>query len=540
MSARHFYVALLCLAWIIPGLIGHDPWKPDDGFTFGVVYEILRGGSWVVPKLAGEVFLEEPPLYYLVSAASATLFSPLLQLHDGARLASGFFMALTFLFCGLAGRELHGNGRGALAALLLLGCLGLVAHSHQIITDIVPLAGFAMAYYALALTLRRPIAGGAWLGLALGLVFLSQGIFETALIMLITALLPVVSAAWRHRNILKAAGVALIIALPCFIVWPLLLYSQAPELLNVWLKSDMASQWVSSQPQWIYYLRILPWYAWPLWAVCLWTLWCLRRNGVRGHQYGTPAVALPLTGFVVTLVALTAGGSAREIYALPMLPALALLALPGMQNLRRGAANAWFWFGMMGGTFFIIVLWFYWSGLELGMPARLHAHLHRIQPGYTPGFKWLPFTLAALYTCAWFVLLAKLKRSPERPAIVWAAGVTVIWGLIAILFVGWIDTGKSYRSTFVTMQQKMPAKYQCVASRGLGETQRAVLHYVTNIVTERTEVSGKRRDCDLLLVQEGVAEKGAGGWKKIWEGRRPSDKVERYRLYQRISFAAPR
>jgi hypothetical protein len=25
-----------------------------------------------------------------------------------------------------------------------------------------------------------------------------------------------------------------------------------------------------------------------------------------------------------------------------------------------------------------------------------------------------------------------------------------------------------------------------------------------------------------------------GGWKKIWEGGRPGDKDERYRLYQRV------
>ena len=59
ISGRHLLLVTLCLAWILPGLIGHDPWKPDEGYTFGVVYEILKGGSWVVPRLAGEVFLHE-------------------------------------------------------------------------------------------------------------------------------------------------------------------------------------------------------------------------------------------------------------------------------------------------------------------------------------------------------------------------------------------------------------------------------------------------------------------------------------------------
>jgi len=62
MSQRAMLVALLCAAWILPGLIGRDPWKPDEAHTFGVVYELLRGGSWVVPTLAGEPFVEKPPL----------------------------------------------------------------------------------------------------------------------------------------------------------------------------------------------------------------------------------------------------------------------------------------------------------------------------------------------------------------------------------------------------------------------------------------------------------------------------------------------
>ena len=55
ISPRHILLAGLCLAWILPGLIGHDPWKPDEAYTFGVVYELLNGGSWIVPHLAGEL-----------------------------------------------------------------------------------------------------------------------------------------------------------------------------------------------------------------------------------------------------------------------------------------------------------------------------------------------------------------------------------------------------------------------------------------------------------------------------------------------------
>ena len=147
----------------------------------------------------------------------------------------------------------------------------------------------------------------------------------------------------------------------------------------------------------------------------------------------------------------------------------------------------------MGFTFFVLVAWFYWSGLELGLPARLHAHLHRMQPGYEPGFKSLPFFLGALYTLAWLAALGALRRSPERPLYTWAAGISTVWALLAILFVGYINTGKSYRSMVLALEQALPPKHRCISSRELGESQRAMLHYYAGLITYRDEVETRRR-----------------------------------------------
>lgn len=530
MSRRHLLLSLLCLAWILPGLVAHDPWKPDEAYTFGVVYEMVRGGSWIAPALAGEPFLKEPPLYYLSAALSGLLLAPVLPLHDATRLATGFYIALTLLFCGLAGRELNGRGFGALAIALLIGCFGLVVRGHQLIPQVAGVAGFAMAYYGCARAARAGAAGGLSLGTGLGIVFLSQGIPETIIVALIAALMPLVSSAWRTRTYAIAFGIALLAALPWFAIWPLLLHTYSPELFRAWLEADTVGRVFRGSGAGLYYFRILPWYAWPLWPLALWALWRAFGNGPV-----KPAIALPLTGLLVTLIALSEATDKRELYALPMLVPLALLATPGIDTLRRGAANAWYWFSIMGFTFFILVAWVYWSGLELGVPPRLHAHLHRIQPGYTPGFKLLPFALGAIYTVGWFAVLFAFKRHAQRPAMVWATGVTVTWGLLAILFIGWIDTGKSYRGMIASMETALPATYRCVSSRDLGDPQRAMLHYFAGIVTYREESPERRRDCDLMLVQGTPREEKAplGNWIKIWEGNRPGDKAERYRLFQR-------
>jgi len=536
ITLRPLLIAALGLAWLLPGLIGHDPWKPDEAYTFGVVYEIIRGGSWVIPQIAGEPFVDKPPLFHLIAALSAQLFSPILPLHDGARLAAGFWLGLALLFTALASRELHGPRHGLVAALLLLGSLGLVVRGHQLITDVAALAGFAMAYYGAALALRRAASGGFWIGTACGIVFMTQGIPETAIVTAIALLLPLAGSNWRTPRYAAALMAAVAAALPWLIIWPVLLYQRDAALFDVWVTSENLARFFGARNPATglgYYLRILPWYTFPAWPIALWALW----RAWRARQLAVPPIVLPALGFGVTLLLLGFASESRELYALPMLLPLALLAVPGVDPLRRGAANGWYWFSIMSFTFFIAVGWFYWSALELGIPAKLHSHLHTIRPGYDFGFHWLPFVLGLSYTAAWFVLLFKLKKSSERPLIVWAGGITAAWALLATLFIGWVDTQKSYRSMIADMSRAMPAQYRCMASRELGEAQRAMLHYFADIKTLRVETKAKVSSCDLLLVQGLPLDESVmtAGWKKIWEGHRPGDKDERFRLYQRRS-----
>src|SRR6476660_4786800 len=106
------FVCVLCALWILPGLIGRDPWKPDEAYSFGLVYHILQSGDWVIPTLAQEPFMEKPPLFYLTAAGFARAFGWLLPIHDAARLATAFYMGLAFLFIGLAAGELYGRQKG--------------------------------------------------------------------------------------------------------------------------------------------------------------------------------------------------------------------------------------------------------------------------------------------------------------------------------------------------------------------------------------------------------------------------------------------
>ena len=67
---------LLALAWIALGLTGHDPWKFEDATNFGVAWEMNQRSDFVVPRLAGEVYLPHPPLVPALAALTQALLSP--------------------------------------------------------------------------------------------------------------------------------------------------------------------------------------------------------------------------------------------------------------------------------------------------------------------------------------------------------------------------------------------------------------------------------------------------------------------------------
>ncbi|MHB9101253.1 MAG: ArnT family glycosyltransferase [Sulfuricella sp.] len=532
-----FLLATLCLAWILPGLIGHQPWKPDEAYSFGLIYHILQSGDWIVPTLGGEPFMEKPPLYFITAALFGKIFSFALPVHDAARLATGFFMAITLLLTGLTGRELWGKGHGRLSVLILIGCLGLLIRGHEMITDTALLAGFAMAIYGLALSHRRFALAGFWLGTGTGIGFMAKGLIAPGIIGLTALLLPLAFRHWRSRDYLLCLPIAFFAAAPWLTIWPTLLYLRSPELFREWFWINNLGRFLGfaklgpGSDHW-YYLKILPWFAWPALPIALWTLWQGRRTIFKQAE-----VQFALTAFLVMLGVFSLASDARELYALPMLLPLSLLAAPGVTTLRRGAASALNWFSIMTFGFIAGVFWFYWFAMISGYPASQAERLQRLQPGYIPAFEPLHFAIALLATLAWLFIIFWARSLPRNPRAVLnsATGITLVWVIMMTLWLPWLDAGKSYRSMIASLQQALPARHACISSNKLGEPQRALLEYYADILTRRTETH-QGIACDLLLVQGFSRNPEAPPgpeWNKIWEGNRPGDKLERYWLFQR-------
>jgi 4-amino-4-deoxy-L-arabinose transferase-like glycosyltransferase len=517
-------VIALFFLWISPGLVGRDLWKADEPYSFGLVNHIVKTNDWVVPTLAGEPFMEKPPLFYMTSAGFARLLSPWMKLHDAARMATAFYMALTALFIGLAARELLGTEHIGIAVVVLIGSAGLQETAHKLITDVAMIAGLVAALYGLAVSLRRHVLGGVLIGTGAGIGFLSKGLLAPGLIGVIALVLPLVSAQWRTRNYVRTLAIAFVAALPWFIIWPLALYLRSRELFMEWFWYENLGRFLgyshvgrTFSPA--YYAVNLPWFALPSLPIAFWALWNNRRTW-REH----PGILVPLVAFLVMFVVLSLSSSIRNIYALPMLLPLALLAAAGAGSfpVRAKSAVNRFSIGFFG--FSACALWVGWIVSVSGFPSGLAHQLYRLQPDYTPVLNGLQLAIACLYTLLWLALVFRSKQFVQQYLINWTAGMVLSWGLLMTLWLPWLDAGSGYGPLLTSLRAKLPANERFVMTQGLGESERALLEYYTGVLPQRIEQHGVK-DCGFLLIESGSkpdAPPPGRDWQVVWERWRPS------------------
>jgi 4-amino-4-deoxy-L-arabinose transferase-like glycosyltransferase len=529
---------IIVVAYLVPGLVGHDPWKQDETYIVGIIHHLLDTGDWVVPTLAGEPFMEKPPLFYWVAAGFAWLFSPWLPLHDGARLATGFFMAVTCGSIGWTARYWWGHGYGRFSVLALLACLGIVVYGHLMLTDIPLLTGFAIASCGFVLARTRALAGGVVLAIGVGVGFLAKGVLGPAVLGLTALLLPACFRNWRERTYLHALAVALLAVLPWLLIWPIALYLRSPSLFVDWFWLNNIGRFVGFSVPILgaphtkgFWPQAIPWLTFPALPLALVTLWRHRRT----ISTNAP-IQFSIVVFAVLAAVLGLSASARPNYALPLLLPVCLLAAPATVALSARVDRFWDWsarilFGTLAaGIWSVWVLMAVWK-----MPVHWPLLNRYIPHDFIPPLDFDGVVVAPLLTLLAITIIWRQPKIQGRGIISWVTGLMLCWALISTLWLEWIDYAKSYRSVFASMQLALPSEYRCIASSGLGESERAMLNYFLRIKTHRKEIK-PTADCDLLLINGTVAapprESNMKNWKLIWEGARPSDLRERFWVFR--------
>ena len=527
-------LAVLLSLYIFTGLSGHDPWKHDDALTIGVAFGMFSGEGWLFPHLAGQPY-PDAPLYYWMAAGFARLFAWLLPVHEAVRLASGLCTLLALEFILLAARELYGKDFAASAPLLLAGSIGFLYHAHEAQPMLAVLMAHTAAYWALILLPRRPLLAVPVFGGALGAAFLANGLLPVLTLIPVVLLTLALSEKRATDTLRLLPGIALGIAIAA--AWLLPVSLLAPEYAESFVRNELAGlgRPVQAANNLLRYLNMLLWYAWPALPLAVWALWSKRRT------LKTPPLLLPNLSFCFTLLILASLVPARSAPTLLLLPPLVLFAVPGLASLRRGAANAFDWFGMMAFSFFAALVWVGWSAMIFGWPERLARQVVRLSPGFVGQFSLVHTGFALLVTFGWFWLILTSPRSPMRSIMHWMSGLTLFWVLLAVLWMPWINYGKSYRSFSAELAAAIPAKANCVANANLPLSILASLDYFAGIRPQPL-ASDAGRQCHWLLVLGDAyspAQLAAGGWQAQWDGKRPGDRrsSDTFHLYRRNTKA---
>lgn len=533
------------ILYALVGLIGHDPWKNDDATGFGIAWTMAHGGlrDWLVPNVYGQYVAEEGPLAFWLAALAIKLFGTLITPFDAARLSAAVW-SLSAVFCvHLAARDLWGREVGRPAALCLVACLGLLVRTHEISAEPALLFAYAYTLWAMVRWRHAPLAlaTGLTLGVGLALAWLARGPHAALPLALAVLAAPLALPEWRNARGALAAAIAVASAALVWAWWPRMAGVSDPDFrlsYFVWTMRQFGwPDWID----WRYYFKTVAWFAFPAWPVALW--WLLRRPpAFLGQKPPRQVHPAPLLFAGAALVSLAWSREASESVLLPLLPPLALIATPAVSQLRRGAASMLDWFGRMTFTLMAVLIWGGYAAMQVGWPPKVANNFAKLAPGFQASFEPLPFAVALAATLMWIVAAARSERTVLRGIAHWCYGITFGWVLVMTLLLPWIDYAKSYRPValelrvaMVTDAGSLAGMDTCIATRELGPPQRASLGYFGDLKF------GSERRCRWLVVQgsRDVAPPVPPGWDQVWEGNRPGDRDERFRLYRRRRLADP-
>lgn len=528
----------VCCCYMLSGIIGHQPWKQDETYIFGIIQHMVESADWIVPTMAGEAFMEKPPLYYWLASGLVWLLGDVMDWHNAARLANPLFMLVTCLALHRAANLAWGREAGRISVLALLSCLGLLLHSHLMLTDVPMLTGFAIALLGLVAYQRRLASGAAYFGLGVGLAFLAKGLLACAVFGISALLFPSLFIAWRRRDYAAFLIRAAVFSAPLLLTWPLFLYLRDTQLFMEWFWQNNVGRYLGfavarlgAEHKPGFWLAALSWFCVPVLPLLI---ACMLQRGRQIWQETGWQIGFVV--FTVMLALLQSAASARDNYALPLLAPLALAAGPVLQNLPRQIVVLSDWLSRWLFSSIALIIWIVWLTFLLHGSAPDWPLLTRHLPAdYAMSFNLLNFVLASVATISALLIWSHAPRWPERLLLSWLTGLTLCWCLLNSLWLNWIDYAKSYQGVYAQFQQKLPRNFSCIASYNLGESERAMLRYYTGIISLRLEQQPQHH-CDLLLVgsytDQPLAHYQAANWELLWQGARPGDQRERLRLFK--------
>jgi 4-amino-4-deoxy-L-arabinose transferase-like glycosyltransferase len=303
---------------------------------------MLQTGDYLVPYYEHGPFLEKPPLTWWILAGSYKLFGSTIF---AARLPGAIAALLTILVVAVWARRRAGSSAGLLTALVLMYSFKFAAFAREFAADTFLTLAVTLAVIALdtaARDARVPDGrAGVLAGLCLALAFAFKG--------LIGVVLPLGGVAvgllldrcrperWKSRAPIAAATFLLAVA-PWHLAMSLRFGAAFWEEFywrNQLLRGATAT-YTHDPPGLLYYIGVLAVATFP-WVVLL-------PSALRDRWLRRSTSSAPLGWLIFGFVFLSLLRMKREVYVMPILPAIALLIGEGLgSEARSGRRARWAW-----------------------------------------------------------------------------------------------------------------------------------------------------------------------------------------------------
>ncbi|MBW8464698.1 hypothetical protein [Acidovorax sp.] len=499
---------LLCIAYVVPGFVGRDPWKNADVTAFGYMLELAQGRTpWLAPLLGGMPPETEGLLPYWLGAWAMQIAPSWLSAEMAVRIPFAALLALTliatwygvyylarspgaqpvaFAFGGEAPPLDYARAIADGALLALIACLGLAQLSHETTSYLVQLSCTALLFFAVAAMPHRTVAPAVALVVGLlGLTLAGAPALAAMLGVGSMALVVLAPGSSTDRRWPWALGLLAVTLLAAWAAWA----------LDLWRWRIVGG--AAGGKEWQSLVRLLIWFGWPAWPLALWTLWRWRKQIVsrQGHRH----LLLPL-GFTAVSIAATLTTQPADRALLLGLPALAALAAFALPTLRRSVGALIDWFTLLFFTVSALAIWVIWIAMQTGVPAKPAANVAKLAPGFVPQFSALALMVALAATVGWCGLVwwrASRDRAPIWKSLVLPAGGAALgWVLLMTLWLPLLDYARSYTPQVRSVLAAMGPEPGCIQTVGLSRAQVAALQYHGQLSLQR---AGLQDECQWLL-----------------------------------------
>ncbi len=346
------WVAALCLMISLAGIVDHDLWTPDEHREAAIALSMSRSGNIVVPELAGQPFVEKPPLYYMLAVSAIWTLGPVLGNIAALRLVSALLGLGAIGMTWLIARRIIGRRQADIAALTLATMPGFINVTHWLLVDnallffiVASLWAFAEAYYG-GRGRFLPLAG-----LFLAGAFLSKGLIGIMITGLawIGLIAPCLAGRGKVRLFTAKWMVLHLAALAAFLLpslaWVLEFRSVGgPELWHEWFWENHFGRFAGHTEHLghingpFYYVDRLIVYTLPWTAALIYCVYGLFTRWKSKEYLKHPWPFLLAWGFGGILL-LSLSSTKRDIYMLGLLPAFAMMGAMGLKFMQEKHAD---------------------------------------------------------------------------------------------------------------------------------------------------------------------------------------------------------